>query len=230
MRVILTNNIPKLGEVGDVCEVKAGYGRNYLLPQGLAIAASSGALKQISDLRRTEERRQNRVRSATQDFAKRLERLDLVFTAKVGQTGRLYGSITSSDIADRVEELIGEEIDRRKIMLDESIRSLGEHEVPVHLMPGVDAHLKVMVQPDGELVEDLELELDESMDGEGDSVAEAEASGAVEAVAEEEAPDIVEAAAEEEAPGVVEAATEEDEALQAPEELAETAGDEGDEE
>ncbi|MCB0217924.1 MAG: 50S ribosomal protein L9 [Chloroflexi bacterium] len=158
MKVILTKNVPKLGEVGDVCTVKDGFGRNYLLPQGLAILATSGALKQIVDLKRTESRRQDKIRYEMMDLAKRIEDQRLEFTAKVGETGRLYGSITAANIADALEEKLGHEVDRRKITLDESLRSLGDHQVPIHLMPGVDANINVKVVADAELVADLPVE------------------------------------------------------------------------
>jgi large subunit ribosomal protein L9 len=82
------------------------------------------------------------------DFGKRIARLRLEFKARVGETGRLYGSITSSDIAESIQAELGEEMDRRKIMLDESIRTLGEHEVPIHLMPGVNTSVTVSVVPE----------------------------------------------------------------------------------
>jgi large subunit ribosomal protein L9 len=146
MRVILTANVPKLGQVGDVCNVKPGYGRNYLLPQGFAIVATPGALNSVADLKRTESKRQEKVRGQMSDLAGRIERERLSFTAKVGETGRLYGSITASDIAEQLSGRLGEDVDRRKIILDESIRTLGEHVVPIHLMPGVDAHVTVVVE------------------------------------------------------------------------------------
>lgn len=155
MRVILTQNVPKLGVVGDVCDVAPGYGRNFLLPQGMAVAATSGALKQIHDLKRTEDKRQEAAREGMRGLAGQIEKLDLTFTAKVGQTGRLYGSITSADIADSLAEALGQEVDRRKIILDESIRSLGPHEVAIHLMPGVDAKVKLTVVADSEILEDI---------------------------------------------------------------------------
>jgi large subunit ribosomal protein L9 len=157
MRVILTQNVPKLGHVGDVCNVAPGYGRNYLVPQGLAMQATPGALRQIDDLKRTEQRRQDQIRAAMTDFGKRIARLHLKFTARVGETGRLYGSITAAQIADTIETELGEEFDRRKILLDESIRTLGEHVVPIHLMPGVDTTVTVEVAPDAEIVQDIGL-------------------------------------------------------------------------
>lgn len=193
MRVILTNNVPKLGEVGDVCNVAPGYGRNYLIPQGLAILATPGAVKQIDDLKRTEQRRQDKVRAEMSDFSKRIGNLHLSFTAKVGETGRLYGSITAANIADEIEAELGEPVDRRKIILDESIRTLGSHVVPIHLMPGVDAEVHLDVVADEELVPDIGLtaELDEELDGEaegdeeGEGVPEADLEGS-EPIAEAE--------------------------------------------
>lgn len=155
MRVILLKNIPKLGEVGDVREVAAGYGRNYLIPQKLAVLATSGAMREIDTLKRLERRRLDKIRAEMEDLAKRVGRIRLQFPARVGETGRLYGSITASNIADGIEAELGQEFDRRKIVLDESLRTLGEHKVAVHFMPGVDAELTVEVVPDGEPVRDL---------------------------------------------------------------------------
>lgn len=169
MKVILTQHVENLGEVGEIHQVADGFGRNYLLPKGLAILATPGAAKQIDDLRRTEDRRQDRLRSEMQDLARRIEGLDLRFTAKVGETGRLYGSITSSDIATEISEQLDIEIDRRKIDLPETIRSLGEHAIPIHLLQGVTATAKVQVEADEELVKDLPAE-----ELEGDDVDEEE--------------------------------------------------------
>jgi large subunit ribosomal protein L9 len=176
MKVILTQNMPKLGQVGDLCQVADGYGRNYLLPQGLAILASKGAQKQIDDLKRTEAKRQDRLRGEMSEVAKRIEALDIRFEARVGETGRLYGSITSSDIAGAIEEQMGMEIDRRKVVLDETLRTLGAHTVPVHLMPGVVANATVIVEADEENIvadapSEVDLGLDDEDAGEAASVA-----------------------------------------------------------
>ncbi|MFQ5459420.1 MAG: 50S ribosomal protein L9 [Anaerolineae bacterium] len=171
MRVILTQNVPKLGEVGEVRDVSAGYGRNYLLPQGMAILATRGALKQIDDLQRTERRRQAMMRSSVEAQADRIAKVRLEFTAKVGQTGRLYGSITSSDIAQQLQERLGEDVDRRKIVLDEPIKALGEHDVALHLMPGVNAKVHLVVNADEEILEDVSIE-------EAEGVGDEEGAGA----------------------------------------------------
>ena len=182
MRVILTQSVPKLGEAGEVCNVANGYGRNYLLPQRLAVLATTGAMRQVDDLKRTESRRLDGMRSTVQHLAARIEATPLSFTAKVGETGRLYGAITSSDIAEQLGARLGEPVDRRKILLDEPIKTLGDHEVAIHLMPGVDAAVRVNVVPDREVMEDrgLREEFGED-DSNGDaSAATTDAEGAFE--------------------------------------------------
>ena len=158
MHVILKTDVPKLGQVGELCKVADGFGRNYLLPQGLAILATPGALKQIDDLKRAETRRKDRVRAEMNDLAAAIGRQSVSFKAKVGETGRLYGSITATDIAEALEAQLGSPVDRRKIVLDDTIRTLGAHDVPIHLMQGVDAVIKVVVEADGELVPDKPVE------------------------------------------------------------------------
>lgn len=165
MRVILTENMPKLGEVGDICEVADGYARNYLLPQGFAIVATDGALRQVDNLKRQEARRRDRVRGGAIAFQEMLQGLSLAFTAKVGETGRLYGSITSSDIAERIEETTGQEVDRRKILLDNPLRQIGTFEVPIRLLPEVTAHVTVVVEPEEE--EELPESVREALEEEG---------------------------------------------------------------
>lgn len=194
MKVILTDNLPKLGEVGDVCDVADGYARNYLLPQGFAIVATPGALKQVDNLKRQEVRRRDRVRGDALIFKDSLEELSLVFQAKVGETGRLYGSITSGDIAERIEEVTREQIDRRKIVLDNPLRQLGSFEVPVRLLPEVTAQLTVIIEPEEE--EELPESVREALEEEGILVSteEEEVSEAEEAEeAEEVLPEIEEA-------------------------------------
>lgn len=184
MRVILTQSVPKLGEAGEVCNVANGYGRNYLLPQRLAILATTGALRQVDDLKRTESRRLDGMRSTVQLLADRITATSLSFTAKVGETGRLYGAITSSDIAEQLESRINESVDRRKILLDEPIKTLGDHDVTIHLMPGVDAVVKVKVVPDREVMMDRGLRDEFDEDDEGfsseDTTADEPAAAAVE--------------------------------------------------
>jgi large subunit ribosomal protein L9 len=150
MKVILIEDLPKLGEVGDVCEVADGYARNYLIPQGLAIVATEGALRQVENLKRQEARRRERIRGDAVAFKEQLDSLTLVFQAKVGETGRLYGSITSGDIAERIEELTGREVDRRKVVLDNPLKELGTFRIPIRLLPDVVAEVTVVVEGEAE--------------------------------------------------------------------------------
>jgi large subunit ribosomal protein L9 len=199
MKVILTENLPKLGEVGDVCDVADGYARNYLLPQGFAIVATDGTLKQVANLKRQEAHRRERVRADAESLKAALEKLTLTFEAKVGETGRLYGSITSSDIADRIMEVTGDELDRRKIVLDNPLRQLGRYEVPVRLLPDLTAEVVVVVEPEEE--EELPDALRTALREEGilQDVEEIDALGE-EAVSESEDIGVTGAAAEEAEP------------------------------
>lgn len=184
MKVILTENVPKLGEAGDVCDVADGYARNYLLPQGFAMVATEGTLKQVENLKQQEVRRRERIRDDAIAMKETLEQLILTFEAKVGETGRLYGSVTSSDIAERIEEVTDQEIDRRKVVLDNPLRELGAFEVPVRLLPDVTAQLTVNVEPEEEEV--LPESVREALIEQGVLVEE-EAAAEAEQVPEEDA-------------------------------------------
>jgi len=147
MKVLLLEDVDKLGLTGDVVTVADGYGRNYLIPRGMAKVARSGALKQSDQIRKAGERKRTRELTSAQDLAGRIEGLALTFRARAGETGKLYGSVTTADLAEAVERELGQEIDRRKIMSD-PLRQLGEHSVPVRLMADVVAHLKVSIEPE----------------------------------------------------------------------------------
>ncbi len=150
MRVVLTQDVPNLGKVGDVKDVADGYGRNYLIPKGLAVLGTVSALKNVDELKRAEAKKMARRLQSAQEVANRLSALDLHFKARAGEEGRLYGSITNADIADAIQAQTGQEVDRRRIELDEPIRQLGEHTVEIRLMQNVSAHVKVTVEPEGE--------------------------------------------------------------------------------
>ena len=165
MKVILTDNLPKLGEVGDICDVADGYARNYLLPQGFAMLATQGALKQVDNLKRQETRRRARLRGDAEAQKAILSELTLTFQAKIGETGRLYGSITNSDIAQRIEELTEQEIDRRKIVLDNPLRQIGTYQIPIRLLPDVVAEITVNVDSEEEV--ELPDDVREALEEEG---------------------------------------------------------------
>ena len=146
MKVILSKDVQGTGKAGEVKEVADGYARNYLLPRKLAVPASAGALKGVEQRKAAESQKAAKEEAAAQQLAERLTASPVVVTAKVGDQGRLYGSITSADIAEQLSKLIGQPFDRRMIQLDEPIRQLGSFDVPVRLHRAVSTKLKVDVQ------------------------------------------------------------------------------------
>ncbi len=158
MQVILLKDVERLGQAGELCDVAPGYARNYLIPQGLARAASEGALKQLELHRRADARRREQLEADAQQFAAELEGLTITLAAKSGEKDRLYGSITSGDIAGALEREIGKSVDRRKLELKEPIRELGTYAVPYKLLPDVTANIEVLVVREEELGSDEEGE------------------------------------------------------------------------
>lgn len=134
MKVVLRQDVDKLGEAGTVQNVSGGYARNYLVPNGLAVYASEGELKMAAHNLAVKERKIARQEDQLRSLAEKIEGQSLVFTARAGEGGRLFGSITAGDVAQQLSEKIGEEIDRRKIVLEEPLRSLGTSRVAVHLV------------------------------------------------------------------------------------------------
>lgn len=148
MKVILLRDVPNLGKAGTIQVVSEGFARNYLIPQRLAEPATPDRLA-IAEARLAAQRRKmERAEQALQDLAQRLQGLRVVIPARVGESGRLYGSITGRDIAERLSQLVGQEIDRRAVELEEPIRSLGEHRVPVHLVGRLRPTVIVEVVPE----------------------------------------------------------------------------------
>jgi large subunit ribosomal protein L9 len=152
MKVLLLEDVDNLGLAGQVVTVADGYGRNYLIPRGLAKVASKGALKQADQVRKAGERKRARQLADAQDLARHIERLTLTFQARAGEKGKLYGSITTADMAQGLERELGQEFDRRKIISD-PLRQIGEHSVQIRLMTDVSASLKVVIEPEGGQVE-----------------------------------------------------------------------------
>jgi|YNPNPStandDraft_1061719.scaffolds.fasta_scaffold77004_2 large subunit ribosomal protein L9 len=145
MEVILTQNIENLGTRGQVVRVADGYARNFLLPRKLALPATKGHLKTAAQLRAAEARREEQRRREAERFAARLREISVTIPVRVGESGRLYGSVTAQDIAQAYLEQHGIEIDRRHIHIPESIRSLGTQFVRLHLHNDVNAELMVNV-------------------------------------------------------------------------------------
>ena len=161
MKIILTQDVPNVGDAGDVKDVAAGYARNYLIPKGLAVKATPGAVKEFKRRHAAEASRAERMAARAEALAERLSEVSLEFEAKAGETGRLYGSITTSDMADALERAVGEKFDRRKNILSEPIREVGRHTISVRLAPDVVAEVKVAVKPEGgELPEEVEVEVE----------------------------------------------------------------------
>lgn len=150
MEVILLEDVENVGQSGEIRNVAAGYARNYLIPKGLATVATEGTLKQLELRRQAEARRQQKLEAEAKEFAKELEGLTLTFLVKAGEKDRLYGSITTGDIAGALEKETGKSIDRRKIELEDPIRELGTYVVPVKLLPDVIPSITVVVEKEEE--------------------------------------------------------------------------------
>ena len=160
MKIILRQDVPKLGDKGTVQTVADGYARNYLIPQGLAVVATAGELKTLAENQKVADRKIARQEAELQSLADRIAGKTLTFEARSGEGGRLYGSITNADIAEKLGEIVGAEIDRRKIVLDESIRTTGEHTVTVHLVGKLRPEITVVVN--GDEVEEVTAEATEA--------------------------------------------------------------------
>jgi large subunit ribosomal protein L9 len=144
MEVILTQDVKNLGKAGDVVNVKPGYGRNYLIPQGMAVAASRRNVSRLEHEQKRIAKQVEKDRSTSSELADRLNGMTLQFERRVGEDDRLFGSVTARDIADQLA-VAGVELDHRKLQLAEPIRALGKYEVEVKLPAGVSATLKFWV-------------------------------------------------------------------------------------
>ncbi|MFW5940239.1 MAG: 50S ribosomal protein L9 [Chloroflexota bacterium] len=206
MKVLLNEDVDNLGYAGEVHDVADGYGRNYLLPRGLAVLATPGVLKQAAAWRAKAEARRAERRALHEELTEKINETHLVFRAKAGESGRLYGSVTMIDVADRLNEELGTEIDRRKFDSD-SLRELGEHRVTIHLDRDFHPQLLVYVHPEDAETEEADEQAqtgEDEVDGETETPVaeesiEAEAAETEAVVAEAEVEADAEAEAEEEA-------------------------------
>ncbi len=146
MKVILKHDVKGLGREGDVKEVKGGYARNFLIPNGAVVVADTGALKNWERHRAEREERDRALRADAEATAERLRDLRLEIAVKAGEKDRLFGSVTNREIADLLAKE-GIEVDRHQIALHEPIKTVGEHRVTVHLGAGLDPHVVVVVTP-----------------------------------------------------------------------------------
>jgi len=149
VKILLRDDVDNLGKKGDLVEVADGYARNYLVPRGLALQASRGAQKQADAMRRNRDARDRREREAAEALAAQFNGRTISVKARAGGEGRLFGSVTNSDIAEAIERQTGAEIDRRKIELAEPIKELGGFDLQVRLHADVDASIHVEVEAAG---------------------------------------------------------------------------------
>ena len=145
VQVILKEKVGALGAEADIVTVKAGYARNYLVPQGKAYEATAGNLRHINNLKTRRAARESEERAAAQTEAGKIRKLTIRMILDVGQGGKAFGAITAADIAAAIKEQAGVTVDRHNITLEKAIKSTGKHEVPVNLYPGVDVNVKLNV-------------------------------------------------------------------------------------
>ena len=145
MRVVLRTDVAGVGKKGDILEVADGFARNYLLPKGRAIVATPGVQAQADAMRRSRDVKDARDREGAEAVARRLVPLVIRIAAKAGREGRLFGSVTAADVAEAVTAQANVELDRRKLHIEEPIRTVGSHEVPVKLHADVEFRLNVEV-------------------------------------------------------------------------------------
>lgn len=149
MKVLLIKDVYKLGHTGDVKKVADGYGRNFLLPQGLAVLATPGALKSVEKIRAKATITRAALNQEMGGLAEQVNGLELIFTSKAGETGKLYGSITSQMIVEAINKKLGTQFDRHQVEV-EPIRNLGEHSAHVRLTIDLTPKVKVLVYREGE--------------------------------------------------------------------------------
>lgn len=145
MRVVLRSDLADLGKRGDICEVADGYARNFLLPKGHAIKATAGVTSQANAMRRSRDLRDARDREAAETVARTLVPVVIRIKARAGAGDKLFGSVTSADVVEAVEDQTGVNLDRRRLHMAEPIKTLGTHEIPVKLHSDVEFRVTVEV-------------------------------------------------------------------------------------
>lgn len=179
MKIILTQDVEKLGAAGTLQEVKPGYARNYLIPKGFAQVATAGMIKQVEERQAAEQRRIVKQEVALQSLADRIQGLRLEFTARAGERGRLFGSVTAADIAEALSQQLGEEIDRRKVDVGTGLHEVGEFPVTINLVGRLKPQVTAVVTAEGgELVTEEVTETETTDETADETVDEAEAESA----------------------------------------------------
>jgi len=157
MKVMLVKDVYKLGRAGDIKKVADGYGRNFLIPQGLAVLATAGAVKQVEKIRAQAEIRRTEQNSELQGLADQIKGIVLTFGAKAGDTGKLYGSITTQDVATAISEQTRYEIKKHQVDM-QPIRNLGEYTAHIRLTMDLVPEIKIIVHREGEAIEEEAVE------------------------------------------------------------------------
>jgi large subunit ribosomal protein L9 len=144
MKVILKDDVKNVGNMGDIVKVADGYARNYLVPRGLAVEASTKNIKSIEHEKRIIQEKAKKIKGSAQDLSDRISKVTLVMKANAGEEGKLFGSVTTMDIAEALKNE-GFDVDKKKISLDEPIKRLGEHTVNVKIHPEITTNVTVQV-------------------------------------------------------------------------------------
>jgi large subunit ribosomal protein L9 len=174
MKVLLTQDIFNLGHAGDVKNVADGYGRNFLLPRGMAILATPAALKRAERLKAAATEKRAREKADIDALSSVIGGSTFTFNVRAGEKGKLYGSITATQIADAISQKLGSEFDKRKVALREPIREVGTYSVPIRLSADASPNVTVVVQPEG--VQKVEAPVAEEAEAEAATEA-AESAG-----------------------------------------------------
>jgi len=149
VEVIIVENIPTLGQIGDVVKVRAGYARNYLIPKGLAIPATGKNIKQLEHQKRMLEKKRELFRQHLMSIAEKLNNVTLTMKRKVAEENKLYGSVSAMDILEALHELGFKELNRKNIILEQPIKTTGEFTVQIRVDAEIKAQIKVIVEPEG---------------------------------------------------------------------------------
>jgi large subunit ribosomal protein L9 len=167
MKVLLVQDVTNVGSAGEVKEVAGGYGRNYLIPKGYAVLASRGQVKQAEERLAAQRKRTDAARRDTEALAARINGQTLRFTARVGELDRLYGSVTNNDIAEKLQQTLGIEVDRRRIDLEDPIRRIGIYPVKIRLAQGIEPMVNVIVEGEAGSIQPASAEVVETAPEDG---------------------------------------------------------------
>jgi large subunit ribosomal protein L9 len=177
LKVLLKQNVDRLGRMGEVVDVAGGYARNYLIPFGIAIGVTRGHVKEIEEQKKVLEVRAARERESMEAVSEKIRSRPIMVEARCSTTGKLFGSVTKRQLAQAVGELVGEEIDRHKITMDERIREVGAYKASIRLHPDVAVDIEFEVQGEGFVPEEPPAEAEEGDTGELQDVSAGEATG-----------------------------------------------------